>query len=120
MSDFKVEEYEPFKVFLGLLPTISATLDPHSELYKSTTFHDCATHIFSEMYKLEKSFDQKVQRQYYEYQELYNTVTSFLEFYGASCITDDEADAEQQRTWFQSLAKTRTHLNNFLKTRKIE
>lgn len=120
MSEFQLEEYPPFKVFLRLVPLVSSALDPNSGFSKSPEFHDVATQIFMVTYEMEKSLDQKVQRQYYEYQELHDLMISFIDFYTAANITDDEADVTQQRELMKAITNTRKHLNNFLKTRKLD
>lgn len=118
MENFTLEEYRQFKEFLKVLPIVQRSLDPRSSAGREAEFHDCATKIYTEMYAVEKSFDQKVQRQYYEYQELHATMEAFLEFYSAMTMPD-EFDSKQQQNLVNSLTKTRRHLNNFLKTRKI-
>jgi len=115
MDGFQINEYAPFKIYKSMvgkvLDAIEDRIDdlhPISEVITQTMLHE------------DSDFDEKVRRQYYEYQELYNAMTSFLDFYLIWAPQYEKLSYDQLAIKNRAMTKTFTHIRNFLSTQKIE
>ena len=115
MSEFNIKEYQPFKIYRSMVGKVlnaienrTDDLHPISEVITQTMLHEDA------------AFDEKVCRHYYEYQELRNAMTSFLDFYLIWAPQYETLTQDQLAMKNRAMTKTFTHIRNFLSTQKIE
>lgn len=115
MAEFNIKEYKPFKTYKSMVNKVLDAIENRTD-----DLHSISEVITSMMLNEDTEFDLKVRRQYYEYQELHNAMTSFLDFYLIWAPQYETLTSDQLAMKNRAMTKTFTHIRNFLSTQKIE
>ena len=115
MSEFHIKEYAPFKTYKAMVGKVLDAIENRTD-----DLHPISEVITQTMLQEDSDFDEKVRRQYYEYQELHNAMTSFLDFYLIWAPQYETLSYDQLAMKNRAMTKTFTHIRNFLSTQKIE
>lgn len=115
MAEFYIKEYKPFKTYRSMVNRVLDAIENRVD-----DLHPISEIITTAMLNEDTEFDAKVRQQYYEYQELHNAMTSFLDFYLIWAPKHDQLTPDQLTMKNRAMTKTFTHIRNFLSTQKIE
>lgn len=115
MDEFQLDDYKPYITFASLVTKILDGLDGHTD-----NLHPISETITQILLLQDHVFDERVRHQYYEYQELYNAMMSFLDFYVIWAPKREYLTYDQMTAKHRAISKTFLHIRNFLSTLKRE
>lgn len=114
-----IEEYQPFKLYRSLVKNVLQIVSTPD--YPISPIDELAAQITEQMHSSNFQVDAALRRQYYEYQELFLAMESFLDFYLAGAMIENTSlSRDQQSIRARAAERSRNHCRNFLITRKIE
>ena len=115
MAEFNIKEYQPFKIYKSMVSKVPDAIENRTD-----DLHPISEIITQTMLNEDTDLDLKVRHQYYEYQELHNAMTSFLDFYLIWAPRYETLTSDQLAMKNRAMAKAFMHIRNFLSTQKIE